>query len=263
MHPILKRQKSYWMAKSKFDLLNLRFGRLLVVKYNQEKSNETHRCYWDCICDCGNTKTIRQDALTMGRARSCGCYQKEIVSKYCIDNYTKYNTYDLDSCEYGIGYTLNGEPFIFDKEDYEIIKNKCWYIGSNGYLYTKYDSNGNYLLHRVIMGKYLTDELNVVDHINHNPLDNRKCNLRVCSQSDNCKNKISKINTSGRIGVQFDKKRRLWTASIGNNYKNINLGRYKDFNDAVNARIEAENKYQGEFSLSSSNNIANRNGIVI
>ena len=47
----------------------------------------------------------------------------------------QYNNYDL-SGEYGIGYLFNGEEFYFGLEDYDKIKNYCWYKDSGGYIRT-------------------------------------------------------------------------------------------------------------------------------
>lgn len=49
------------------------FGRLTVI----ERQIINHRGYYSCKCECGNTVTIRGDALTMGRTHSCGCIIKE------------------------------------------------------------------------------------------------------------------------------------------------------------------------------------------
>lgn len=58
------------------DLTGQRFGRLVVVKRNQEP-RRNRVVYWDCICDCGNQKTVRGTALTGGITQSCGCLAKE------------------------------------------------------------------------------------------------------------------------------------------------------------------------------------------
>ena len=94
-------------------------------------------------------------------------------------------------------------------------------------------------MHRFIMnfpkGKY-------VDHINHNTLDNRKCNLRICNNGDNLRNGKPRVNnTTGYNGICFDKNR--YVARIKVNYKNIYLGSFIKLEDAVKARKEAEKKY--------------------
>ena len=92
-----------------------------------------------------------------------------------------------------------------------------------------------------------------VDHIKHNLFDNRKSKLRLV---DNCQNhmnqKLSSNNTSGCKGVGYVKKRNKWSAKITVRKKVISLGYYNDYNDAVKARKEAEEKYFGEFSYDNS-----------
>lgn len=240
------------MNSSCNNIVGNRYGRLVVVKHDDYRSNKTKRTYWICRCDCdGKLLSIRADSLGK-RTFSCGCLQKEVASKYCKDNYTKRNNYNL-SGEYGIGYTLNGVKFYFDKDDYYKIKDKCWYLSKLGYLYSKH-KNETLLMHRVIMG--LCKECkSVVDHINHNPLDNRKANLRITTQNNNCYNKSKQSNnTSGCPGVTFDKSKNKWMAFISYNGKNIFLGRYEKYEDAVKARKEAEERYFGEYSYDNSIN---------
>ena len=68
----------------------------------------------------------------------------------------------------------------------------------------------------------------VVDHINRNPLDNRKANLRICNQSVNIYNsKLFSTNKSGFRGVYFSKECHKWVAQICINRKNKSLGFYK------------------------------------
>lgn len=167
------------------------------------------------------------------------------------------NRYDL-SGEYAIGYTSNtNEPFYFDFEDYELIKQYCVSKNQRGYLFThirdKNNDNKNKIvyLHRIIMDIY--DKKIKVDHINHNPLDNRKCNLRLTTNQQNNMNKgLQSNNTSGVTGVVWDKSRNRWLASIKVNGKNIFLGRFTNFEDTVKARKEAEEKYFGEYSYDNS-----------
>lgn len=83
-----------------------------------------------------------------------------------------------------------------------------------------------------------------VDHINHNRLDNRWANLRAATRSENTRNtSIGKRNTSGFVGVTWDKRRSKWMAQIIVNRKNIYLGQFLQISDAVKARLDADVKY--------------------
>lgn len=65
------------------NLINRKFGRLTVVKYSHQ--NKLYAKYWECKCNCGKKTIVRASALTEGTSRSCGCWQKELMSE------TKYN----------------------------------------------------------------------------------------------------------------------------------------------------------------------------
>jgi hypothetical protein len=89
--------------------------------------------------------------------------------------------------------------FIFDKDDFEKIKQMSWYKISSGYIASSVIIDGKQrqlLLHRFVMnllnfpGKGATES---VDHINRNPLDNRKKNLRIVSQSEQNINQKKKV----------------------------------------------------------------------
>jgi hypothetical protein len=79
----------------------------------------------------------------------------------------------------------------------------------------------------------------IVDHINHNPLDNRLANLRICRPFDNSNNKI--IPTTG-VNKHCSGK---WRATITIDNKQISLGYYDNYNDAVDRRLQAELDYYG------------------
>ena len=103
----------------------------------------------------------------------------------------------------------------------------------------------NIRLHRYIMN-YIGN--NIVDHINNNPLDNRKCNLRIVTSKQNNMNKTSSQNSSSKyIGVCWDKYKNKWATSITVNNKKKFLGRFKDEKEAAKARDIATIKYYGEY----------------
>ena len=108
------------------------------------------------------------------------------------------------------------------------------------------------------MKKYdFVNDKYVVDHINHDTYDNRKKNLRVITQSQNIMNsKLQKNNKSGISGVYFDDDYKRWMARITKNREVILLGSFANYNDAVEARRSAEEKYFGEYSYDNSMKIS-------
>lgn len=160
----------------------------------------------------------------------------------------KYNTYDLDSFEYGIGYTSKQEKFYFDKNDYEKIKDFCWFKdNSTGYFRSRLPNYGKKVsLHRVVMDAKCGE---VIDHINHDLSDNRKSNLRKCTKAQNSANSVTRSdNKSGYPGVWYDKARDKWFAQISVKNQRINLGRFDALEDAIAAKHKAQNEYYKEFS---------------
>lgn len=198
---------------------------------------------WLCHCDCGNEVVVRRSDLTNNRTLSCGCYGKEVRYK----SKKRYNTYDL-SGEYGIGYTSNSKEFYFDLEDYDLIKDYCWHINEQGYVVSTVN-----LFHRIVMGS--PDICFEIDHKHGESTrnDNRKYNLRITTKSQNMMNVGLRINNkSGVTGVIWHKRSGKWRAYIRVNGKQIELGLYDRFEDAVRARKQAEEKYFGEFSYDNS-----------
>lgn len=61
------------------DRTGMRYGRLLVIGKSPRSVDK--RAYWDCVCDCGGEISPRSDALTSGRASSCGCRQREAAAR--------------------------------------------------------------------------------------------------------------------------------------------------------------------------------------
>lgn len=82
--------------------------------------------------------------------------------------------------------------FLIDKEDFEKISDRYWSQNCNGYIFSRKD-NTRVFLHRYIMN--LTERDLVVDHINHDILDNKKSNLRIATFTQN------NINKKKMVGV--------------------------------------------------------------
>ena len=80
----------------------------------------------------------------------------------------------------------------------------------------------------------------VVDHINHNGLDNRRCNLRLLTRSENLHNKrLYRNNTSGYRGVTWHKDRKKWAVQVGANGENHYIGLFDSKEEAAEAARRA------------------------
>mgnify|MGYP003465097337 FL=1 len=93
------------------------------------------------------------------------------------------------------------------------------------------------------------DENVIIDHISGKRNDNRKYNLRNANYSTNMMNSgISKNNTSGVRGVNYDRDTGQWRVRIQVNNKRISLGSFSDIEKAIRVRRQAEEKYFGEYA---------------
>ena len=149
-------------------------------------------------------------------------------------------------------YTNKGVSVQVDDEDYSRLCEYTWHLSSYGYAKRterygprKEDKKLHIFMHRLIMENPDQD----IDHMDGNPLNNQKHNLRLCTHSENMMNKkIYKSNKSGYTGVHWYKNYNKWIADIRINKKKINLGYFTNLEDAIFTRREAELKYFGDFA---------------
>lgn len=160
----------------------------------------------------------------------------------------KFNKFDLTG-EFGIGWTSNtNEPFYFDIEDYDKIKDICWSVHITNGVYRKLEgvdmTTGNVVRFSTVIG------CKNYDHKDRNTLNNRKENLRPATRSQNARNQSRPINnTSGVIGVCWHKRKQQWQVRIcdDENHRKT-VGYFNNKEDAIRARLIAEKQYYGEFA---------------
>lgn len=124
-------------------------------------------------------------------------------------------------------------------------------VCSNARKFPQIRINGrNYLASRLAF-LYMTGRWpeNLIDHIDVNPLNNKWDNLREADKKTNAYNtRAPRNNTSGHKGVSWSKDKNKWHAYIKVGQKRLNLGRYKDKEDAIKAYRDAAAKHFGEFA---------------
>lgn len=100
--------------------------------------------------------------------------------------------------------------------------------------------------HREVLG--ISDNKVLIDHINHNGLDNRLTNLRICSHSQNTANTRKIINKSSKYkGVSWHRKNKMWTARV-RKFRNLNIGSFDSEKKAAMAYDYFAIKAFGDFS---------------
>lgn len=147
-----------------------------------------------------------------------------------------------------------GQVTLVDDDMFAYLNQFKWYASKqkNGKFYAarkiKLNSKRtSIMMHRLIINN--TDSKLHTDHINGITLDNRKINLRICTNSQNQMNKNAQVNNkNGFKGVSYNKEKKKYEVSITANCNKIFLGRYDNIIHAAKAYNAAAIKYHGEFA---------------
>ena len=191
---------------------------------------------------CKNTRYVRKTLLS-------NTNKDKLLSTLCISCNNK-TVRLFKQNEEGVWYTVvNGKSVYVDEDDIPRIKNLNLQLmyGSEMYQYVGIRINKNKAipLHRFLMG--VTDKNKVVDHINHNTLDDRKFNLRVALIRENAIN--SKISTNNNIGFKnislCNRENQKWFVQYRYNGGRITK-RFSYFLDAYRYLRESET-YKNDF----------------
>ena len=142
---------------------------------------------------------------------------------------------------------------ILDNEDYERVKLKKWLINGEGYVCTWINKGTKILrLHNYILN-HTPSKNSMIDHINHNKLDNRKDNLRIVTHQQNMWNRQKNINKtiSKYKGVSYIKQEhriKRWVAYLFLNKKRITIGRFLTEKEAALAYDNKAKEIFGEYA---------------
>lgn len=143
---------------------------------------------------------------------------------------------------------VDGDEVIFDECDRQIVESRKWYI-DRAHLPLRYVITTNLphlKLHRLITSCPVGM---VVDHINGNALDNRRDNLRVCSQQDNLRNRLLRRDSkTGFKGVGVQSRGGGFLARIGGGTNKRHLGTFKTAYEAAIAYDKAAIARYGDFA---------------
>jgi len=146
-----------------------------------------------------------------------------------------------------------GKFAMVDDEDHEFLSTWKWMAAQNkvGRFYARrasYESGKQKIIfmHRLINK---TPQGNLTDHINGNSLDNRKANLRTCSNSENISNRgPTKNNAYGVKGIRFNQRTQKWDAQIGKDYKKYRSNGHTSADKAARAYDEMATLLHGNFA---------------
>ena len=150
---------------------------------------------------------------------------------------------------------------LYDAEDEDKINKYTWYVNKNDhrfYVNTNIPHPDGGItrngwrrrtilrLHQLVAG---TPKGMFTDHINGDGLDNRKQNLRICTNAENARNRrLGKTNTSGFKGVSWFKRDKIWYVHITHNKKLMFLGCFKDKEEAARAYDRKAIELHGKFA---------------
>ena len=215
----------------RLNLEGQKFNKWNVLKFDRIVNGES---FWICECVCGEKKSVLGYNIKKGLSKSCG---------NCNDSKNKF--IDIDDCVTGV--TNKGDKFYLDKEDFQKISKHTWCKDKNGYFVTT-TKQKIIKLHRFIMD--CTNPKIFIDHIDHDPSNNRRRNLRLCDNTQNQYNqrKCKKNTSSIYKGVSYDKKTNKWLARVGFNKQRKCIGLYETEMEAVEAYNKEAAILHGEYA---------------
>lgn len=253
------------MARKKSNVIGLRRHHLTIIDElpNKVMPAGHSRRVVVARCDCGSIKhyflnNFSASTKTCGECSYAKSMRKVAASGVAKERHSlgrnkekKTRTKPQEWCVVGSLAFLDvfgGRAYV-DADDVPLVSNYRWTTArsaSHGiYLRAKH-MNSSISIHRLIAGFPASLE---VDHIDGNPLNNTRKNLRACSRSENARNrKIAKHNKSGLKGVYLDKRRNTWVAQLTFNGKKMRKTGFTSQIEAAKFYDEAAKTHFGKFA---------------
>lgn len=153
----------------------------------------------------------------------------------------------------------NGGVTLVDDADYDWLNQYLWAANNSGYIYNDFYKtqlcdapfSPIFRMSRLILGLESGDKRET-DHKNHDPSDNRRCNIRICTRRQNNMNQRKRSNfnkASSFKGVFRSKRSKRWYSRIKLNGKYKHLGSFSKEKYAAQAYNLAAKKYFGDFAF--------------
>jgi hypothetical protein len=144
----------------------------------------------------------------------------------------------------------SGHTLVVDDADASIAASRSWQAqpGKSGTFYAAGLIDGKKVyLHRLIMQ---AGQGQRVDHINGNGLDNRRDNLRLCSNAENMRNmRVSPLRGSSAFkGVSWNRRRNKWRAYIVKDGRQLSIGYFTNESDAARSYDRTAALMFGQFA---------------
>lgn len=207
-----------------------KYNRLTVIERAEDTytgKKQVRKLMYKFLCDCGKEHVARKEAVISGEVRSCGC----LLTDTAIANFR-----------------THGQSRTSLYTSWQAMKKRCSCETDSKYEY--YGGRGI-----TVCEEWLDFEVFLADMGTREPgysldrIDNSKGyskeNCRWATKTEQILNRrISKTNKSGVRGVGLYRDGK-WFARIGHQYTRIHLGYFENFEDAVDARKAAEEKYHG------------------
>jgi hypothetical protein len=141
----------------------------------------------------------------------------------------------------------HGTVAIVDDEDFEFVNAHEWQLTRLRYATTGYAYSPT--AHKQMAHLLMSPPKGTgVDHANGNGLDNRRCNLRICSRSQNCQNRRKQQRPASSRFKGVQRKASKWLATITAEGRFYYVGTFKVEEDAARAYDDAARRLHGKFA---------------